>query len=334
MQKVLVIGGGIAGLRAAITLKQRGMEPLIVEKSSHNGGRLVHWDRLFPTSTPAAEVLASVLHEADDIESRYDTPIVSLEPSSDGVVAISESGERFEATAAVVATGFDLFDARLKEEYGYGMYDNVITSADLEAMFASGRGVRCVDGRAPRKIAILHCVGSRDEKVGQNHCSRLCCITGVKQAMELREALPECSVTNFYMDLRTFGPGYEELYRRSQVESKVTYIRGRISEAGETIDKQIQLKVEDTLVGRPLRLTVDMLVLLVGMTAPSCCAGFGLPVQESGFFAPADPFTESIGSSLSERIVFAGTATGPKNIAETLNEATAAACRIATVLGA
>ena len=183
------------------------------------------------------------------------------------------------------------------------------------------------NGEAPKRVAILHCVGSRDEKVGQNHCSKVCCITGIKQAIELTEAVPGVQVTNFYMDLRAFGNGYEELYRRSQIENGVTYVRGRISEAGETIDKRIQLKVEDTLVGRPLRMTVDMLVLLVGMRAPKCCSTFGLPTQANGFFAPRDPYTQTVAST-TPGIYLAGTATGPKTIGETVNEAVAVARRI------
>ncbi len=326
MEKVLVIGGGIAGMQAAAALKAEGVEALILEQSDKTGGHVAGWDRLFPTQADAAEVIAAVSRAAAGVKSVTGQQIVSLENEGDRVVAVSRTGERFEGSAAVVATGFDLFDARLKEEYGYGVYENVITSSELEQQFREG-SVRMKDGRAPRKIGILHCVGSRDEKVGQNHCSRVCCITGIKQAIELREALPDCSVTNFYMDLRAFGNGYEELYRRSQIQHGVTYVRGRISEAGETLDKQIQVKVEDTLVGRPLKITLDLLVLLVGMTAPACCESFGLPRQENGFFASENPYTNPTGSAR-RGVYFCGAATGPKSIGETLNEAVAVVARM------
>lgn len=332
MKKVVVIGGGVAGLQAAATLRSQGVESIIVEKANTTGGHLSQWDRLFPTQQSAAELLADLRSAATGIRCEMGHNITSIETTSVGVCATSDSGVRFDADAAIVATGFDLFDARLKEEYGYGTYENVITSADLERMFASEDGVRMANGQRPRKIAILHCVGSRDEKVGQNHCSRLCCITGVKQAIELKEALPEASVTNFYMDLRTFGQGYEEMYRRSQIEHGVTYIRGRISEAGETFEGGIQLKVEDTLVGRPLRLTVDMLVLLVGMSAPACCKSLALGQQPNGFIAPANPFEGEIRSPKSERIFLAGTATGPKSIGESIAQAKAAALAAAQML--
>ncbi len=325
-ERILVIGGGVAGMQAAAALREAGFAPLILERSAGMGGHVAQWDRLFPTQTQAQAVMAELSSAAQGIESVTGCEITSLTSDASGVTALSADGRRFEARATVVATGFDLFDARLKEEYGYGMYENVITSAELERMFREGR-VTMRSGEVPRRVAILHCVGSRDEKVGQNHCSKVCCITGIKQAIELTEAVPGVEVTNFYMDLRAFGNGYEELYRRSQVEHGVTYIRGRISEAGETQDKRIQLKVEDTLVGRPLRMTVDMLVLLVGMQAPGCCAAFGLPRQDNGFFAPRDPYTGTVLSPV-RGVYLAGTATGPKTIAESLNEATAVAARI------
>ena len=227
----------------------------------------------------------------------------------------------------VVATGFTLFDARLKEEYGYGIYDNVVTSADLEQMFNRGE-VSLTSGNRPRRIAILHCVGSRDEKVCQRHCSKVCCVTGVKQAIELKELFPEADVFNFYMDIRMFGPGYEEMYRRAQLEHNVHFIRGRISEVSPTIDNRLQIKAEDTLTGRPLKMGIDMLVLLIGMRSndmnPSLVAESGLRSQGSGFMQPKDSFLGNVESNV-EGIFYAGAITAPKNVGESLNEGTAAA---------
>ena len=215
-EKILVIGGGIAGLQAAAALRDEGFEPLIIEKESSTGGHVSRWDRLFPTQKQAREVIEELTAATAGIESVTDREIVSLTPEADRVTATTTTGERFTGRAAVVATGFDLFDARLKEEYGYGLYENVITSAELEAMFRAGR-VTMKNGDTPKRVAILHCVGSRDEKVGQNHCSKVCCITGIKQAIELTEAIPGVQVMNFYMDLRAFGNGYEAIYRLSKI---------------------------------------------------------------------------------------------------------------------
>jgi len=330
MKKTIVIGGGIAGMQAALTLKELGLEPVVLERNDRLGGKLLDWDRLFPTQTPASEVLDPLVEAVGraGIEVRTQTPVASVAPDGRGVVLAG--GERLAAEAVVVATGFELFDARLKEEYGYGVYPDVITSAELEAMFKAHRVVTS-RGKAPERVAILHCVGSRDEKVGQNHCSRVCCITGVKQAVELRQLLPGVQVSNFYMDMRMFGAGYEEIYRESQEKYHVNHIRGRISEVGRTREGRLALKTEDTLVGRPMRLDVDLLVLLVGMCAAPSNKAMGLPLRDSGFFAPVDPFGGSLRAAV-PRVFFAGTATAPKNVSESLHEGTAAAHAVCQIL--
>jgi heterodisulfide reductase subunit A len=194
-----------------------------------------------------------------------------------------------------------------------------------------GGKVTLADGSEPKRIAILHCVGSRDEKVGQRHCSKVCCITGVKQAIELKEMYPTAEVFNFYMDIRMFGPGYEELYREAQERYNVHFVRGRISEAAETINKRIQIKAEDTLTGRPLRMTVDMLVLLVGMSAnydnPKLAESAGLTLAPNGYFKAVDSFLGSVRSER-EGIFFAGAATAPKSLADTLAEASLTASAV------
>ncbi len=330
MNIIAVIGGGVAGLQAALSLKSYGFRPVVFEKDRRLGGKLLLWDRLFPTRTPADEVLNPFLKsiEEEGIEVRLQCPVEEI--GSDGKSVRLSGGEVIETEAVVVATGFELFDATLKEEYGYGLYDNVVTSADLERMFKEDR-VLTVRGEVPRRVAILHCVGSRDEKVLQNHCSRVCCITGVKQAMEIKEMYPHCEVYNFYMDMRMFGPGYEEIYRKSQEECHVNHIRGRISEVGPTYGGRLQLKAEDTLVGRPMKMEVDLLVLMVGMCTGASNARLAehphLRLRPSGFFDTADSFAGNV-STGSPNICLAGTATAPKNIGESINDAAAAAYRI------
>jgi heterodisulfide reductase subunit A len=330
--KVAIVGGGIAGMQTAISLKRLGAEPVIIEKEQALGGKVADWHHLFPTFTPAGEVLDPLLRQVAEagIEVRTGCEVTDL--SESGVTL--KGGEKIAADATVVCSGFELFDARLKEEYGYGIYDNVFTSADIERMLNAGK-VATAQGAAPARIAFLHCVGSRDEKVGAHHCSKVCCITGVKQAMELKAMFPRAEVYNFYMDIRMFGPGYEELYREAQLKYNIQFIRGRISEASQTIDNRVQIKAEDTLVGRPLKMTVDMLVLIVGMKGNSRNGDFarsgGLKVAENGFMSPLDPFG---GNVLSQRgnIFYAGAATAPKNIGESLNEAASAAAKAAARL--
>ncbi len=333
-KKVIIVGGGVAGMQAALSLKGQGIDSVIVEKSDRLGGKLCDWHKLFPTFTPASEVLGPLKEavERAGVEVRTGAEAERIAPDS----VLLKSGERLSADAVVVCSGFDLFDARIKEEYGYGIYDNVYTTADIERMMNEG-AVALPGGHAPRRIAFLHCVGSRDEKVGQRHCSRVCCITGVKQAMEMKTLFPQCEVYNFYMDIRMFGPGYEELYRQAQEEYNIHFVRGRISEASPTFDGRLQIKAEDTLVGRPLKMSVDMLVLIIGMRAGESNGRFaqcpGVGCASNGFLAPADLFSGSVLSPV-EGVFYAGTVTAPKNVGESMSEGAYAALRVAEYLGA
>jgi heterodisulfide reductase subunit A len=320
-------------MQAALSLAADGLKPVIIERSGAVGGKLRDWHCLFPSMTPAHEVLDRMtgrLAEAG-VEVMLHTEVEGI---TDGGVTIA-GGRTLAADAVVVASGFDLFDARLKEEYGYHVYDNVYTTVDIERMLNHGN-VALHDGSAPRRIAFVHCVGSRDEKVNQRHCSKVCCITGVKQAMELKGLFPETDIYNFYMDIRMFGPGYEELYQQAQQESHINFIRGRVSEASPTIDGRIQIKAEDTLVGRPMKMTVDMLVLIVGMKAASgnerlAASREGVRLAQSGFFAPKDLFAGSV-SSEARGVFYAGAATAPKTIGESIAEGSMAAGKVVEYL--
>ncbi len=326
---VIVIGGGVAGMQCAAELATQDINVTLIEKDSDIGGKVRGWHKLFPTFTPADEVLSGLRHKmaiTSNITIKTGCQATKITPHK---VTLS-SGEEFSCDAVVVATGYTLFDARIKEEYGYGIYDNVITSADLEEMFNKG-DVRMKDGSTPRRIAILHCVGSRDEKVCQRHCSKVCCVTGVKQAIELKQLYPAADVFNFYMDIRMFGPGYEEMYREAQQRYNVHFVRGRISEVSPNIDNRLQIKAEDTLTGRPLKIGVDMLVLLIGMRSNDLNVSLqddsGLRRQDSGFMQPKDSFLHNTESNV-EGIFYAGAITAPKNVAEALNDGATAALSV------
>ena len=331
-KRVIIIGGGVAGMQAAITLKKMGCSPLLIEKSVELGGKLNQWDRLFPSGMKAKELIQNMVDEIAslNIKIMLCSEISEIKHEGDRVEVNLTDGNAFESEVLVIATGFELFNASIKEEYGYGIYDNVITSADLEAMFSEGAVVTNA-GVPPRSIAFLHCVGSRDVQIGQPHCSKVCCITGVKQAIEIRELLPDCQVYNFYMDMRMFGPGYEELYKKAQETFRINFIRGRISEASETADKQIRIKAEDTLLGRPLKLTVDMLVLMVGKKAAVCNRAFAdnleLPLTESGFLKAKDDFYNNTATQY-DNVFVIGTSLAPKTVGEALNDASMACTRI------
>ena len=333
---VVVIGGGVAGLEAAGRLSREGLEVSLLEKENITGGHLNRWFKLFPDRRDSTEVknyLDGLTH-VNNIKLITNTTIENLKKEKDFFSVLTNDGKELIADAVVVATGFDLFKSSRKEEYGYGIYDNVITSADLEEMFKKGEIVTS-NGTVPGNIGIVHCVGSRDEKVGNLYCSKLCCVTAVKQAIEIREHLPESTVFCFYMDMRMGGAYYEELYREAQEVWGVNFIRGKVSEAGEEIDKRVGIKVEDTLSGRPLKMKLDLLILMAGMEMSEggrkIAVLAGLNTGENRFFAAADPHYGSNRSNI-EGLFYAGTCTAPMNITETISHARAAVTEVVDYL--
>jgi len=326
--RVVVIGGGVAGMETAGQLARAGCRVTLVEKNTRTGGHLNDWYHLFPDRRDSTEVLKYLEKHTrhSDIDMVTGATVESVIKNHKSLIVKIAEHEDLEAGAVVIATGFDLFKSERKEEYGYGIYDNVISSADLEKMFREG-SVRRHDGRIPEKIGFVHCVGSRDEKVGNLYCSKLCCVTAVKQAMEIKKHFKNAGVFCFYMDMRMGGALYEELYRESQEVYGINYIRGKVSEVSENINNRLIVKVEDTLAGRPLKMELDMLVLMAGMEmsegGQKIAKASGLETGGNRYFRSAD---HHFGSNLSRvsGIFYAGTCVAPMNITETISHARAA----------
>jgi len=263
----IIIGAGPAGLEAAYRLAQLKHSVLLVEKEDKIGGKLRNMDKLFPDFYPANDLLAQMMQHVDNpnITIKTNTTVADLQQKN-GEWIVSAEKESFYGKSVLIASGYDYFDACRKEEYGYGIYPDVITSVELEAMIADKK-IETLAGKTPQTVAFLQCVGSRDEKVGNHYCSINCCICAVKQSIEVKELLPDVEQYCFYMDLRMSGQFYEELYRKAQEEHNVQFIRGRVSEVAPTFDHRLQIKAENTLLSRPLKLTADLLVLMIGMEA-------------------------------------------------------------------
>ncbi len=331
-KKVAIIGGGVAGIEAASSLAAFGLQVSLIEKEDHLGGHVSQWDRLFPARRPAKEVMDQLTGRLNEnVTVQTGTEIQKIERSGTGWNIMLNGSRTLTADALLLATGFDLFEARRKEEYGYGIYDNVITSADLEKKFTVEGQIRNAQGKVPERVGFVHCVGSRDEKVGNLYCSRVCCVTAVKQAIEVSEMLPGCEVFCFYMDLRMFGLDFETLYKEAQEKWGVHFIRGRLSEAFENQDGSVMVKVEDTLAGRPLKMKVDLLVLMSGMVSSSGSKRMkdmlGLETGESSFLKPSDRQLKANETGI-PGLFLAGTCTSPKSIEETIADARAASLKI------
>lgn len=328
-ESVVIIGGGVAGMEAAASLLTLGYAPILVEQSDHLGGHVASWHRLFPDMTPAEEVIAGLKARLDGATIFLGTGIQFINRLKDGYNVMLTSGVSILAKAIIVATGFNLFEARKKEEYGYGIYDRVITNQDLEHWFTTGKDERVPEH--PYALGFVHCVGSRDVKAGNTQCSKVCCITAIKQAIEMKERFPDAEIYCFYMDLRLFGKKYEDFYINAQRDYGVHFIRGRVSEVGETIDGRVQVKAEDTLSGKPVKVTLDLLVLMSGIVCnPELAAitkNVTLERDEDGFLRSRDNIT-GITESSRKGIFYAGTCTGPKTVPETLAEARSAALNV------
>ncbi len=331
--KIAIIGGGIAGLEAANNLISMGFEIVIIEKNNHTGGHVADWYHLFPNHEPAQNIISELENKIrNKAEIQYGTIIKECKRFGDIFKLELENGVNTECNAIIVATGYNLFDAAKKEEYGYKIYDNVITSADLESKFKAGETVKTKKGEIPKRIAMIHCVGSRDEKAGNTYCSKVCCVTGVKQAIELKQYFPNAEIYSFYMDLRMYDRHFEDMYCEAQLKYGIRFIRGRLSEACENQDGSILVKAEDTLTGKPLKMSVDLVVLLVGMEpakdSEQLSGILNLEVESDKFFKPLDNhlnlnITSQIG------VFIAGTCSGPKSVAETIADARSAAFKAA-----
>jgi heterodisulfide reductase subunit A len=317
-------------METACALANTGHWVTLIEKEAELGGKLNQWSFLFPDFTPVEKLKNELFdkYQEKDFSILLQTEVMSLLKHQNKFNIETSGGQNLEADAIVVSSGYEIFDARRKEEYGYKIYDHVITSADLEQLLKPEGDLTVAAGKNPKRIAFVHCVGSRDEKSGNHYCSKVCCITGVKQAIELKKRLPEAEIFCFYMDLRMYGKHFEELYREAQEKYDIQFIRGRLSEASEKIDKSLLIKAEDTLSGRPLKMKVDLLVLLVGMEAGKGTANAAaiceIGCEESGFLKTKDSFLFSNLSS-KEGIFLAGSCTSPMSVNDTILHARSAA---------
>ncbi len=417
-KRVLVVGGGIAGIQAALDLGDAGFKVHLVEKDPSIGGKMAQLSRTFPTEDCSACILSPKMADVpanSNIELLTNSEVTSIEghlgnfdvtvtkkpryvdpdkctacglceekcPVSvpdeyeEGLIErkaihvpfgfsvpnknvideniclrLTKGGdvcglcqkacphdaidfgdklatEEFPVDTVIVATGYDIFDATKKTVYGYGRFENVITGMQMERMIvhaSEGAPIRPIKGR----IAFIQCVGSRDEQVGNEYCSRVCCMYASKLSQLLKRSDPSRDVYVFYTDLRAFGKGYEEYYKRGQ-EAGVKFVRGRPAELLENpVTKKVIVKVEDTLSRQMIESEFDLVVLSVGMTpnagTDSIAEMLRLTKSPDGFLQEAHPKFRPV-DTLTEGVFLAGAVQGPKDIPDTVAQASAASAR-------
>jgi heterodisulfide reductase subunit A len=240
----------------------------------------------------------------------------------------------------IVATGHDPYNPSNDQEYNYGVFQNVVTSLETERMLnasgpTSGKVLRPSDLKEPQRVVYVQCVGSRNERTNL-YCSRVCCMYAVKQARQLKEKHPETEVRVFYMDIRAFGKGFEEFYEKAAKDYGVLFTRGRVAEILEDPKSQnLIVRAEDTLLGTPLEIEADLVVLSVGII-PSMGANeiqkiLKIPAGPDGFFSEAHPKLRPV-DTVVDGVLIAGTAAGPKDIPDAVAQAKAAASGAASLM--
>jgi heterodisulfide reductase subunit A-like polyferredoxin len=244
------------------------------------------------------------------------------------VYGMKEEIIELDVGAIVLSTGFDPFDPKKKPEFGYGVYPNVLHGLEVERLCsASGptKGEILIQGKKPKEVVFIHCVGSRDKTVDNEYCSRVCCMFTAKQAHLLRDKIPDARITVLYMDVRAFGKGFEEFYERVQKE-EIIYRRGNPSEVFRKNGKLV-VRGEDTLLGEPFELDADLVVLASGLVPRKEEAllknMLGLENSSDKFYAEApglDPIMTKV-----EGVFLAGCCQGPKDIPDTVAQASGAA---------
>ena len=330
---ILVVGGGPAGLSAAHALASAGQKTILVDKADRLGGApiLSGYAKLVPSGEWARDAIGGMVERVSgksDIEVFTDTRVTQFQGEPGAFAVTLSNGQRRTVGAGILCTGFTHFDSVNKPEWGFGTYPDVVTTTQVEQMISSGKGVRCPsDGRAPERVAILLCVGSRDRQIGREWCSKICCTVSANIAMEIREALPKCSVYIYYMDIRTFGLYEDKYYWQSQEEFRVKYIKARIAEV--TSDgKRLIVKGEDTLVKRPITIPFDMVVHAIGMDPnvdnPEIAAVFGVELERHGYLQRAATY-RAMGGSSRPGVYVAGSALGPETIDDSIAQGQSAA---------
>lgn len=415
----LVIGGGVAGIQAALDLGDMGFKTYLVEKQPTIGGRMSQLDKTFPTLDCSMCILAPKMvdvgkhdniellsyAEVKDVDGYIGNFKVSVEKKpryieedictgcgtcsdvcpieipnyfdegmgmvkacyipfpqavplvttidkdycidcklcdqvcGNGAINHDQEPEEIELEVGtiIVATGFDPYDPTEKKEWSYEDAANVITGLELERLInasgpTQGHVKKPSDGETPKSVAFIQCVGSRDDQIDKPYCSRVCCMYAMKNAQLIKDHEPDTEVAIYYMDIRAFGKGFEEFYKRSQEKYGIKFIRGRPATVLENPDQTLTIRAEDTMLGKVTEYNYDMVVLSVGLQPPEGSGELrqtiGLSQSADGFLMEAHPKLRPV-DTLTDGVYLAGVAQGPKDIPDSVAQASGAAARAA-----
>ena len=342
-RRALVIGGGIAGLQAALDVADAGYPVYLVEKEGSLGGKMARLSGTYLNFDAAPALLQRTIERVERhpyIQVLTKAEVAELSGYVGNFKARVETAEAaptngripytLEIGAVMVATGWERYDLGRLPEYGGGGLPDVVDGLTFEQMLAADTIRRPSDGRVPREVVFVQCAGSRDPEHGVPYCSKICCMVTAKQARLYRERVPEGQAYVFYIDIRSAGKGYEEFVQETIQTKEVLYLRGKVSkifaDGGQTIVWGV-----DTLSGRAVEIAADLVVLATPMLAadgaPALAQRLRISTDAHGFFNEAHPKLRPV-ETLTAGIFLAGAGQGPKDIPETIAQASGAAAKV------
>jgi len=343
MKPVMVIGAGPAGLEAAAGLANLGRPVILVEQRDTLGGSPIssNYAGLTPDRRDAETAMNEMIGRVRGnklIDVRAGCSVVAAQGDAPNITVTlkgAKGEQKVQAGAVIVATGFQHFDpGRETQMYGYYEYDDVITLVDAEKMLKAKNFVRPSNGQAPKQVCFIQCVGSRDRQIGNKWCSKVCCGIASQEAIEIRDLVPDCRVFIFYIDMRMYGFWEDQIYWKAQEEKKVNYIRGIVTEITKRGD-QLVVKGEDTTMGRPMEVAMDMVILSVGMEPSegtrSMAKIFNLPLEPHGWIDAVGAPLDAV-STVRPGFFVAGAAAGPADLSDSVSMGGAAAIKAAGFL--
>jgi heterodisulfide reductase subunit A len=337
----LIIGGGITGLTAALEIAQAGKQVFLVERSDQLGGALADIDLTYPNLESAQQMLKPKIKQVLDHKS-IEVFLNTVLSEISGYVGnfrtkVKQEGQERELQFGniVVATGLKPFDPKVIPGYGYGTLPDVITSLELEKKLLTA-DLKTSQGSEPENIAIIHCVGSRNDKF-HPYCSRTCCNTALKYASQLRSLLPHANLYQIYADMRAYGKGCEEFYSRTS-RNKVLFLMYDQKNGLPVIEKAPQndpsdmiITLDEKLSGETVDVPADMVVLMTAMEAREDAKEVGrlagISLCGNDFFIEKHPKLDPVATT-TDGVFIAGSCHSPKSIPESIEQARAAAAKI------
>jgi len=343
VKRALVIGGGIAGMTAALDIADAGYPVVLVERTDRLGGNMARLSRAYVNFDDASNLLDSTLDrvthhpniqvltnaEVNEVGGYVGNFVVHVNARSNGATEPFS----FDIGAIIVATGYELYAKENLGEYGGGRYPDVIDALQFERMLASEDGLRRPsDGKVPKEVVWVQCAGSRDPALHKSYCSKICCMYVAKQTIAYKQRVPDGQAYVMYIDIRSQGRGYEEFVQTAMEDFDVLYLRGKASKVfADQGSGQVVVWSVDTLTGQNIEVEADLVVLASAVVPSSGSVELGQTIRtgidEHGFFSEAHPKLRPVESNTAG-VYLAGAAHFPKDIPETVAQASGAASKV------